>query len=454
MTIAELPSTRRALTVAQRHRARWLAYANGGLWALGNGLVSGMLIVYLALDLGGPRIGLGVSFLLAAPQFVGLLRLGAPALQARLADRKQFCISAYRLSALVLLSLPLVASRWLSPSAGVSLAALVVLWCLYHLLEYVGTVALWSWLADLAHPRVRGRFLGYRERWMVTGQAVAMLAAGLFAWGWKSWALQWQLPGWIGYAVPAVLGAGCLLLALLPLQAMPRVPSRRSSAAMWNWRGLLVPFSDSHFLRLLAFGCWFSFFNGLGQTAQSIYPAKVLGLEFGFGLLVMNGLKIGTRGGQFLVSPAVGRWADRQGNRRVLLTTLPLVAAAPLFYWLATPQQPGWIAGAWILWIAYAGLNVALPNLTLNLAPAGSQASYIATYYGVTGLCLAVSTVVGGLLQDAYAGHAFTLFAGQVRLDYYAAIFLFAWLSRTAGLGLLWRLPEDKGISWRPKPQA
>jgi len=38
-----------------------------------------------------------------------------------------------------------------------------LLWCTYHLLEYLGTVALWAWLADLVPLRIRGRFLGRRE---------------------------------------------------------------------------------------------------------------------------------------------------------------------------------------------------------------------------------------------------------------------------------------------------
>ena len=59
-----------------------LASANAALWAIGNGLVSTLLVIYLASDLGAS--GLSLSLILTAPRFAGLLRLGVPALMARL----------------------------------------------------------------------------------------------------------------------------------------------------------------------------------------------------------------------------------------------------------------------------------------------------------------------------------------------------------------------------------
>ncbi len=160
----------RGLTIVQRRRARQLAYLNGGLWAIGNGLASSSLVVYLALELDAPGLGVGIGVLLAAPRIAGLLQLGAPAMIARLGDRKRFCLGTLLASAVVLFGLPFAASPDFLPSAWMSLAALATLWCVYHLLEYLGRVALWSWFADLVPVRIRGRFFGVRERWMTAGQ--------------------------------------------------------------------------------------------------------------------------------------------------------------------------------------------------------------------------------------------------------------------------------------------
>ena len=41
---------------------------------------------------------------------------------------------------------------------------------------------------------------------------------------------------------------------------------------------MAAPFRDARFLRLVLFGCWFSFFNGVTQLTENIYPWQVLGI--------------------------------------------------------------------------------------------------------------------------------------------------------------------------------
>ena len=114
----------RKLPVAQRRRARKLAIWNGAVWAIGNGLASTTLVIYLAKELHAERLGLGISLIVAAPQIAGLLRLGAPALMDRLGDRKRFCIATFLAGALLLLALPWVCAPGRLPSPGWSLGQL------------------------------------------------------------------------------------------------------------------------------------------------------------------------------------------------------------------------------------------------------------------------------------------------------------------------------------------
>ena len=298
------------LTVSQRRRARQWAYWNGAIWAIGNGLASTTLIVYLAMDLGAEQIGLGIGLILATRHVVGLLRLSAPAMIGWLVDRKRFCVGTFLLGTAALLGLPLITAPGRLPSAAASLYALVVLWCVYHLLQYLGTVALWSWLADLVPLGIRGRFLGRRQRWIVTGEAAAMLCGGLFVWGWQY--LQPTAPRWTAYVIPATLGGCFMIAALVPLVLIPRLarsPTVRRGATL---RSMLAPFSDSRFLRLVLFGCWFSLSNGLTQSAQFSYPKQVLGII----LFAMLAMQTGMRIGQLTISPWMGRLADRGATVR------------------------------------------------------------------------------------------------------------------------------------------
>ncbi|MBN2475101.1 MAG: hypothetical protein JXB62_10870 [Pirellulales bacterium] len=426
------------LRIFQRRRARRLAYWNGALWAIGNGLASTTLIIYLALDLGAGRIGLGIGLILAARHVVGLLRLGAPAVIGRLVDRKRFCLGTYLAATLILLGLPWIAAPGRLSSPDASLAALVGLWCLYHLLQYMGTVALWSWLADLAPPAIRGRFLGRRQLWLVLGEAGAMLCCGLFVWGWQ--ALYPRQPSWVAYVIPAAMGAGFMIAALVPLAAVPRLAVSRIVRFGATWRSIRAPLGDERFLRLLLFGCWLSLANGLTQSAQFSYPKQVLGIT----LLTMLAVQTGMRLGQSAVSPRLGWLADRWGNRPVMIGCLLLVAQGPLFYLLATPLHWQWFLGAWLAWIAYAGLNVCLPNVMLKLSPREADTPYIATYYAVTGLCYAASTLAGGMLFDRCRYETIVLF-GRWAVDYYQYAFLLGWIARCEGVLVLWLLIETRG---------
>jgi MFS family permease len=420
------------LPVFQRRRARRLAVWNGAVWAIGNGLASTTLVIYLARELHAQRLGLGISLIVAAPQIAGLLRLGAPALIDRLGDRKRFCIAMFLLRAVFLLALPWVCAPGRLPSLGWSLAALIALWCLYHLLQYLGMVALWSWLADVAAAPIRGRFFGRLQRWLVAGEAAAAIAAGWFVW--IVLRTYPTLPTWIPYGLMAGLGAGVMMAAVVPLLWMPSasrpapLPRAGEESPAGGRIRLLAPFADARFLRLLWFGCWFSFFNGVTQSAQNYYPMQVLGVSLFLSLAVQTGMRFG----QLSISPRLGAVADRIGNRPVMIVSQLLVAAGLLFFAAATPEHWAWFAGAWVLWIAYAGLNVCLPNLMLKLAPEQSNTPYIAAFYAVTGLCYAASTIVGGALVDQCGTWKFPLGGGRW-LGFFPYVFLFGWAARSLG---------------------
>ena len=276
---------------------------------------------------------------------------------------------------------------------------------------------------------------------MTLGVAAGALDAGAFAWGWLELHAP-PSPKWIAYAIPAAVGAGFIAASIAPLVLIPLAARSRVVLRGATFGELLAPFRDPRFLRLLAFGCWFSFFNGVTQSAQNLYPIRVLGI----GLFVMLGLQTGMRGGQLAVSPWLGRLADRAGNRPVMGVCLLLVATGPLFYLAATPDEWWWIAGAWIVWIAYAGLNVCLPNLLLRVTPRAADTPYIAAYYAVTGLCYAASTIAGGELLDRTRDLTLLLFGESWTLDFYQWSFLFGWITRSLGVLVLLLVIE------RPRP--
>ena len=433
--------SRRTTSHARRRALGW-GHVNGALWSIGNGLTTGTLIVYLALDMGAR--GASIGLILATPYLVGLLRMGAPLLIRRFGTAKAMCLSLSLASYLLLTLLPalaFVAPDWKFSNYSDALPLLIGVLCVHQLLEYLGVVAFWSWMADLVPRRIRGRYFGRRQIWQLAVLIPTLLASGGFTDWWRA---AFPDAVTIAYAIPTALGVVFLLLSLLPLAAMPATQYVSSESAP-IWRTLLSPLADARFRRLLLFGCWFSFFNGVTQTPQNIYPKEVLG----FGVLALVVMRTTMRVGQLGASAWVGPFSDRYGNRPTLIVSQLLVAAGPLFFLWATPAQPWWLTGAWIVWSAYAGLNICLPNLMLKLSPERDNSAYIAAYFALTGVLHAVSTVAGGWLFDVLSTQRGVYPVGPFQFDLYEYYFWIGWVTRTLGVLLLVRIIEPGAWRWR-----
>lgn len=417
-----------------------LTYANGLAWSLGNGLVSTTLVVYLALDLGAG--GVAVAWLLAAPRFAGALRVGAPALVAAGSrvgwGRKPICLASFAASGVVLALVPTVAWGFDDSASaaerGTRIGVLVAAWCVYHLLEYLGGVALWSWIGDLYPRRMRSRLLGGRERWLTLGRVVGIGLSIVLAATWKD--LLPESARWAPLAASATVGTVLMLLALVPLALTTALASWPSATPAAPWRTLREAIRQRPYRRLLTFSCWFGFANGLTASAQSMYP-KAIGVDYA----QLQLYRVGMGSGQSAIAPWCGRLVERWGAKRVMLPTQLIVATGPLWFWLATPERPWLIGVAFAAWVAYAALNVGLDTLKLGLADPKNNAPYLAVYHAASDAVNGVTVLIGGLLYD-------TLATGDAEaMRVYARLFLAGWVLRTLAAPLVARLDDSPRMS-------
>jgi len=118
---------------------------------------------------------------------------------------------------------------------------------------------------------------------------------------------------------------------------------------------------------------------------------------------------------------------DRVGNRPVMIASQLLVSFGPLFFLLATPERPWLIAGAFIVWIAYAGQNVGLDNIKLKLAPEDNNAPFVAIFHTVGDLANGVAIIAGGFILDYLDALKKD---PENALTFYAQIFVLGWIAR------------------------
>ncbi len=446
------------IPIHARREARKQANLNAFCWGVGNGLLSTTLIVYLIRDLcegwSGAAIGTAIAWIVAAPRLLGTLRLTAPFLIARSGNRKLFCIVAYLLAPPILATIPLVMPSLISVAHETGrinpvLGFLIAVWCLHHVCEYFGTIALWSWYGDLIGMRIRGRFVGRREASLIAGQTLGYLAAGLYTY-FTVEALPADAPRWKAYLLPCGCGVLFSTLAVVPLCFIPDIMLRKAdgrgnpespciaAGGVYDalYRFIRLPRDVPGFAALFVFGCWLQAAIGLTQAAQYRFGMTVLGVSMLFALAQAET----TRVGQWALGGRVGRWIDRFGAGPVVGFSLFLAASGSLFYAIADEESWYLIFGAAIAWIFWVGVNVGITGTLLNIAPADRRAECFALYFAATTLTLALTTLLGGYADDR-------LRAVAVELPVYGAIsyerlsFLLSWAMRVAAIPLfLWAI--------------
>jgi hypothetical protein len=355
-------------------------------------------------------------------------------------------------SAAALASLPMLAAPGVFVSPQRSIIALGATWTSYQVLEFIGAVALWSWFGDLVPPRIRGRFVGRREGWMTAGLVIGGLTAAAATWFWQQHCEAIGAPHetWRAYAACASFGAALAAYATLPLAHMSDVSLQSGPPSRLRLRDILEPLTNARFRRLMLFGLWFSIANGLSQSPRQVYMQSVLRVELAY----KRALDGASRGIQAIWMPWTGRVVDRRGNVPVLAVSWGVVSLASVFFLLATPAAKWWIVGAYACWVAYAGVNVPLPNLMLGLSPPGRTAAYAAAWFAWPQLAYALSVLAGGWLLDWMKANLEPRTLLGWRVDHFAVLFSLSVVLMAAGVVPALRIPEPADSEAEPMPSS
>jgi MFS family permease len=415
--------------------------ANGALWALGSGLASGTVVNYLAMDYGAA--GLALALAIAAPKLTSLVQLVQPWFVGRIASRKTICVTSLLVSALVLTTLPLAVELGAAEGDFGALVALIAGWSLYHLLEYVGAAALWSWMRDEVPGRVRGRVWGVREsrmaigRWIGLFVGVGLAEAAQVDWSFaadSSWlASVLQDRTFLGRHLLLAIGGAILCASVVPLFWLR---DRRTAPEPFPAAQYAAAFRSREFWKLIAFVILLAAANGFAQAPQGLFPYRILGLSLTT-MLVLRGILFA---GQGAVATWFGRRFDEGRHRQWMLICQFVVAAGGALLLFATPEFPGPFHAAWILWIAYAGLNVAIPDLTVRFAPQGSAGPWIGLSFSLAAVAFGMASVAGGWAFDHLPVASWLGFASSGRSQY-DAFFVIATALRLLAAGCLFLLP-------------
>jgi MFS family permease len=420
-------------------RAVRLVLLESTLWAAGNAVTTGAFLMYFARDLGAAGAMIGI--IAAVPETSGILRLLAPALIARLGNRKRTVIAASLAARVLSLGIPCIAVTRLSVPGIDPLFLFVSFLFAAQACQWIAYVAYISWLSDLV-PRQRwGRFFAARNVCTLLVVLVVPILAGAVRDRWIDHpaAILWA------YAVPFVIGVLLMAVSLVPLSLLPHGRAEHRSRPAATLAAFTAALADRSFRRLIVYSGWLALWSGLAQAPFYVFVKSQLGiglaaLSAGFTLMHLV---------QLPVSIAAGRLADRIGDRPVLGAALAAVAASMLFLLPATPGRWWLVYGTFACWGAWAAVNICQQNLMLAHAPRSHNTAHIALFQAAGGLTAGLSGIAGGWLLDRLIDANFLFSCGSWQCGPFALLFVLSGIGRALAIAWLPRAGGHERLSVR-----
>lgn len=418
-----------------RRAARDAFCRNAFLWGVGNSFVNSTFVIYflkaLVPNASAPAaLGTAIAWTVAAPRLIGLLRLLTPAAIGWVGGRKRLCVSCALLAPLILLALPLGSPFFESLATsddGLNLAFLLIgaLWALHHLVEYVATTALWSWMGDVVTPASRLRFFARRERRLLLGKLVGLAGVGVFTYLQNSQLLPsdfFAADAW-RIALP-LLGVVFLIVSAFPLFRAPEICVEHfgKPSVSKTLRRLCAPLRSPSFLSLVLFGAAIQAILGFTQSPQYYFRTTVLQLSLFASLASSAFINVG----QWQNADRAARFVARWNASTACFAALSVVALG-FFFYAAAPTN-AWLVVfvAALCWIAWVVVNIALNNEITRRSAPDERSAFVSFYFATTALAFGLASMLGGRVFDRVRALAVEERTLGLEVEYCRVVFLVA----------------------------
>lgn len=254
------------------------------------------------------------------------------------------------------------------------------------------SAAAWnSWVRGSVPAKIRGRFFGVRQRYVMFTLLLANLIASICV-GWKVGEFR------AGYLLLGILAVASALVSSLILAQVPDVRSIEVSRRSLR-QTLLEPLKNQRFKQALILGATF---HGAIQLAGPYFPyffTHELRLPMSL-VAIWTAL---TSLGCFLFTGWWGRKIDRTPNLgKTLWVTGTLLALSPLPYAFLSAETIRWIAPIEYFWngAVWAGYSIALTTLLFGSCPDARSAVYFSLYAAAMGVAGLAGNLIGAQIAE------------------------------------------------------
>ncbi len=391
----------------ERHEYRQALYRSAMFWSIGNSFTSSTLVLFLfntiKLDTGA-----FTSWIFAGPCFASVFRLLIPYLLNFIPARKSICIISYILHVFALASmLALVICSPLENYA--TIIGIITCWTIASIFEGIAYIVFLSWNKALFPREMFVPFFSRREVWRLVGDIIALLfLAGIMQFGSLFYPAN-RYPEEIVFGIFCsfiIAGLFFILISIIWLRHVPEVRFDNEKLPTKSFREevsrILRPFYCRRFLPMLVYGGLFSFFMQLEQVAQFKYISLLVPSPF-MAMIIKNGRELITRVGQMKTSTTAGFLIKRFGTLNVMWVSQAITALGILCYIVVTKETYFLFLLSGVFWIAYVGINVALPKMQFEFCDSNDDTPWLVAYSFIGGICGAAGIFLSGWIYDNYS---------------------------------------------------
>lgn len=359
-------------------------------------LTGGTFLIAIALHLGASNVQIGI--LAALPTFSNIFQLVAIWLVQRFNNRRAVVVCCAFLSRFPLI---LIGMLPLLFSGGTSVKVMIFVLFFHYFFGSIAGASWNSWMKDLIPAKILGTYFSHRTRLIQIINVTVSLTVALSLDYVKSHYPAYEMTA---YICMFLVGGALGMLGVYALSRTPEPQSRLNNENMFKL--FRKPLKDKNFRKLLMFQAFWAFSLNLATPFFSVYMMKTVGLPLSY----IIAYSILAQLSSIVFIKLWGRYSDRYSNKTIIRICAPIYIACILAWTFTASDAQAFnlilLALIHILsGISTAGINLAIGNISIKLAPKDEAIVYFATKSMITAFIPALAPVLGGLLADFFASH-------------------------------------------------
>ncbi len=357
----------------------------------------GTFLVAMALHLGASNFQIGL--MAALPALTNIFQIASIWLVQKYKNRRAICVLCSICARLPLFAIALLPFMF---SGLTSLYVLIFLLFIQFIFGSVSGASWHSWMKDLVPEKMLGSYFSHRSRLTQIINVTVSLAIAISIDYVKSHYPEYEM---MAYTTMFIAGGTIGMIGVYLLSKAPEPKTHLTGESVFHL--LKKPLKNRNFKNLLIFHSMWAFSTNLALPFFVVYMMKTLALP----MSNIVALGILAQLSSIFSIKLWGKYTDRFSNKTIISICAPVFIAC-LLSWSFTANKSMPLFSMILLAVIHilsgcsaAGINLAINNSALKLAPKNEAIVYISARNIIVSSISAIAPLVGGLMADFFATH-------------------------------------------------